>query len=97
MTKFPLIIIFLFFFRPFSELEKVNSVALSASDLACWISNEVESPEEKIGHRIIKQQDQERKEEAWFLPPTFSSTMMIIGENLILERDVSLIPTGKYN
>lgn len=42
-------------------------------------------------------QDQERKEEAWFLPPTFSSTTMIIGENLILEKDVSLIPTGKYN
>lgn len=35
----------------FSELEKVNSIALSASDLRCWISNELEVPEEKIAHK----------------------------------------------
>ena len=30
------------FFQPFNELEKVNNAALSASDLVCWISNELD-------------------------------------------------------
>lgn len=41
--------------------------------------------------------DKERREEAWFLPSTFSSTMMINRENLSLNGDVSLIAIGKYN
>lgn len=41
-------------------------------------------------------QSQGRKEEVWFLPSAFSSTM-IIGENLMVNTDMSLIPIGKYN
>lgn len=31
------------FFLPFRELEKVKSIALSTSDLMCWISNELDA------------------------------------------------------
>lgn len=88
---------YLYFFSwLFSELEKVNCITLSASDLRCWISNELDvSRRENCSSRTVMQ-DQGRKEEAWFLPSAFNSTM-IIRENLILNTDVSLMPIGKYS